>query len=571
MLFRQFYVFIVLWISFFNVFSQNLIHVNQLGYYTNSPKVAMVSEMDADSYTLRVASTNQVAYSGALATSALWNLSGENVQFADFSNFKSPGKYYLQIGSERSYPFYIGGDSALFDTLSIMTMKAFYLWRSSCIIEPQFSKFRGVNYARELGHLDSIVYIHRSVANDKRHAESEVIGSRGWYDSSDYGKYLVNGAYAVSFLGMAYELYPSYFKSLGLNLPESGNGVPDLLNELKWEIDWMFNMYDETEGGVYFKLSTLSFPKIVMPSKDNADRYMIGKSTSSALDFASTMAMAARLYAPYEDIFPGYSEKALELAEKAYNWAIKNPSKTFENPNDVSTGEYYDNEFSDEFFLANVQLFITTQKKIYYNNLKLVQSYDSPSWSNVNSIGLMELAIHLNELPDYVNKSQISVKTKGLYDNIYKLYYYSAGKLPLKRFENGSNGTVATNGAILGLAYKLTGNHKYLEAAHASFDYLLGRNSLDYCFVTDFGSRSPKRIHDRRSQADEIVQPLPGYLVGGPNLEQTTDCGQSSYPSRVYPARCYLDEFCSYSTNEISINWNAPLVMLVSEIVNSKN
>lgn len=556
------------WMMVFAGFSQNFIHVNQLGYTEKSVKHALITDMDAESFTIRVASTNQVVFSGHLEEQRLWTLSGENIQIADFSRFKTPGRYYVQIDSERSYPFSIG-DSLVYDTLAVWSAKAFYLWRASCEIEPMYSTFKGTSYARKMGHPDSVVYVHYSVANEKRHVESELSATKGWYDSGDYSKYVVNASYAVAFLGMAYEAFPEYYNKLYLNIPESGNDVPDILNELKWELDWMMSMFDNYDNGVYVKLSSLKFAKLVMPDADLQDRYMIGKSTASALDFASSMALASRLYAPYEKQFPGFSKKALELARKAYRWALKSPSVSFENPSDVSTGTYSDDDFSDEFFMASVQLFITTHEKEFYDNLKLVQSYDTPTWANVNSIGLMELALHLDELPGFVNKVQIQQKAQGLYDNIYKLYYYSVGKLPLKRFEWGCNGYVAANGAILGLAYQLTKDKKYLTAAHSAFDYLLGRNSLDYCFITRFGSRYPKRIHDRRSHSDGITMPLPGYLVGGPNLDQPTDCGQSSYPSSIYPARAYLDEFCSFSTNEIAINWNAPFVMLVGAIIES--
>ncbi len=550
-----------------NLYGLNFIHVNQLGYYSGSKKIALVSEMDAESFSIRLASTNQVVYSDRLPEARLWTMSGENVQCADFSSFKTPGRYYLQIGTERSNTFTIG-DTAVYDTLSVWAAKAFYLWRASCPIESQFATYKGIDYGREMGHPDTVVYIHRSVANEKRHAESEVSAPKGWYDSGDYSKYVVNAAFSASFLGLAYEAVPEYYNQLDLNLPESGNGVPDLLNELKWELDWMLSMFDETDGGVYFKLSSLRFAKMVMPNQDNMDRYMIGKSTSSALDFAATMAMASRLYAPYEDQFPGFSKKALECAIKAYNWALANPNRKFENPDDVFTGTYTDDEFSDEFFTASVQLFVTTHKQEYYDKIKLVQSYDSPTWYNVNSLGLLELALHLEELPSFVNKNQIKTKVQALYENIYKLYYYSVGQLALKKFEWGSNGTVAVNGAILALAYKLTGSERYLTASQAALDYLLGRNPIGYCFITRFGSRYPKNIHDRRSQSDGIRLPLPGYLVGGPNLDQPTDCGQSNYPSFTYPARAYLDDICSYSTNEIAINWNAPLVMLLGTIIN---
>ncbi len=563
-----------IWISIFlwvyisiNINAQNFIHINQLGYFANGSKVAMLTDMDADTYTLRLARNNQVVFSGMANPQKTWNSSGENIQMIDFSEFKTPGKYYVQIGTERSYPFEIR-QSGNYDSLAVWTMKAFYLWRASCPIEAKYATYMGVNYARQTGHPDTVVYIHKGVANEKRHIESEVNGTKGWYDASDYNKYVVNAGFSIQFIALLNELYPEYCKNLRLNIPETGNGVPDILNELKWELDWMLSMQDPTDGGVYFKLTTLAFSKMEMPSQDQDDRYMVGKSTSSALNFASSMAVAARLFAPYDSVFPNYSNKMLEAAKKAYEWAVIHPNSAFKNPEDVTTGEYGDNYFSDEFFLANVQLFISTGNKKYYDKIKFTQTYDSPTWHDENSLGLIEMAIHIDNLPQYVDKNQIGIKFKGLSESIYKQYYYNVGKVPIKKFEWGSNGVVATNGAIEGIAYKISGDTKFKEAAVASFDYLLGRNSLDYCFVTRFGTRYPHNIHDRRTQSDGITEPLPGYLVGGPNKDEMTDCGQTNYPSSIYPARAYLDDICSYSTNEIAINWNAPFVLLTGIIIN---
>ena len=169
----------VIFLSFFasTVWAQNFIHVNQLGYYPYSPKKALLTDLDADSYTLRVASSNRVVYSGRLEKERMWSLSGENIQIADFSEYNTPGRYYLQVGSERSYPFQISNEG-VYDEVSQWTIKAFYLWRASCAIDSAYADFKGVNYARKAGHPDTVVYIHPAVANEKRRVESEVSAPR---------------------------------------------------------------------------------------------------------------------------------------------------------------------------------------------------------------------------------------------------------------------------------------------------------------------------------------------------------------------------------------------------------
>jgi endoglucanase len=126
-------------------------------------------------------------------------------------------------------------------------------------------------------------------------------------------------------------------------------------------------------------------------------------------------------------------------------------------------------------------------------------------------------------------------------------------------FSWGSNSVAANQGMQLLIAFRLTQDSTYLRAALGNLDYLLGRNGTTYCFVTGFGNRSPQHIHHRVSGSDGITAPVPGLLAGGPNPGR--EDGVTTYPSSL-PALAYTDDQNSYASNEIAINWNAPLVFL---------
>src|SRR5690606_28514455 len=131
----------------------------------------------------------------------------------------------------------------------------------------------------------------------------------------------------------------------------------------------------------------------------------------------------------------------------------------------------------------------------------------------------------------------------------------------------GSN-AVALNQALLMLqGYHLEGDRALLDAAQSQLDWVLGRNPLGVSFVTGYGLRTPMHVHHRPSQADGIVEPVPGWLSGGPNPGQqdATDCAPVRYPSRV-PALSWMDHDCSYASNEVAINWNAPLVYVAAAV-----
>ena len=225
---------------------------------------------------------------------------------------------------------------------------------------------------------------------------------------------------------------------------------------------------------------------------------------------------------------------------------------------------------NDEWFWATCEMFITTKNEKYYKELDFFQKFESPKWNFVNTLGLISLRVHLDELPSCADKNIISRKFYTLANGLYNQYKFAGGKIALKKFEWGSNGDIAQIGAILGVAYMKENDSKFAEGMLSHFNYLLGCNPTEYSFVTMFGDKYPEKLHDRRMASDQLIHPVPGYLCGGSNPNQISDCGRNNYPS-LSPARCYLDEECSYSTNEIAINWNAPLVLLVGMVNNIYN
>ena len=117
-------------------------------------------------------------------------------------------------------------------------------------------------------------------------------------------------------------------------------------------------------------------------------------------------------------------------------------------------------------------------------------------------------------------------------------------------------------GVSLMYAYLLTGKDVYLTNAYRNMDYILGRNATGFCYVTGLGTKSPKHPHHRLSASDDIEDPIPGFLVGGPNPGQQDG---AFYPT-ASPDESYVDTEDSYASNEVAINWNAALVALASSL-----
>ena len=117
------------------------------------------------------------------------------------------------------------------------------------------------------------------------------------------------------------------------------------------------------------------------------------------------------------------------------------------------------------------------------------------------------------------------------------------------------------------MAHRITGDQKYLDAAAMFTDYIFGRNATGYSFVSGYGTKYSSNFHHRLLWADDNDEPFPGFVAGGPNGYMQDRGGVKmagvDYPD-THPARAYIDHTASYASNEICINWNAPLVMVLA-------
>lgn len=541
-----------------------LIKVNQLGFLPEAAKVAIVPNVAATSFKLVKAGTATEVFSGTLSAAAVWDASEESVKVADFSSVKTPGDYQLRVdGLADSHVFSIAPD--VYSALTAASIKAFYFNRSGIELLPEFAG----KFARPLGHPDTQVLIHPSAASDVRPAGTVVSSPKGWYDAGDYNKYIVNSGISTYTLLAAYEHFPELFNNQNLIIPESGNALPDLLDETLWNLEWMLTMQDPNDGGVYHKLTNKNFDGTVMPHQATSERYLVQKTTAAALDFAAVMAVASRVFAQYETQLPGLSAKMLKAAESAWEWANIHPAIVYEQPADVHTGEYGDKTLSDEFAWAAAELYITTRADGYYTALKPIDIFNSvPSWGNVQGLGWVSLAHHRNQLTAAADQTLIASRIKTLADNLLSAWYSSPYKVSMEKnnFVWGSNSGALNQAMVLVQAYRLNGKRDYLDAAQAQLDYVLGRNATDTSFVTGFGEKSTLHPHHRPSEADGIPEPIPGFIAGGaqPGQQDKGDC-DAVYPSSI-AAKSYLDNYCSYASNEIAINWNAPLVYVSAAI-----
>jgi len=551
--------------------SAQTIKLNQIGYSPKSTKVAIVpvqlskqaSKKTATAFQVIDSASNKVVFTGKLSKAKSWEYSGETVQQADFSELKAPGSYHLQLtDSVRSHPFVIAPRPLL--SVHDAAAKSYYFNRAGMAISTQ----HGGKFSRKAGHPDTSVKVHKSAASKSRPKGTILASPKGWYDAGDYGKYVVNSGISTYTLLTAYRDYPKFYQGRDLAITESGDDVPDILDEIKWNLDWLETMQD-LDGGVYHKLTALNFSAMTStPNGENSQRYVIGKSTSATLNFAAVMANASRVMQAYEAQFPDLATQYKTKALKAYQWAKKHPKKIFKNPSSVATGEYGDKRLSDEFAWAAAELFLLTKDQAYFDDFKKqkIEASENLSWSSVDGLAFLSLSKDAKSLLSPEQYSTISESVIDAADQHLNTYQKSAYAVAISEpdFVWGSNGDVLNNGLMLVEAYRLSGEQHYLEAAMSTVDYVLGKNPTGYSYVTGYGGLTPMNIHHRPSSSDNVVDPVPGFLAGGPHTGRQDGCEYEG----THPATTYSDVECSYATNEIAINWNAPLVYMLATAVN---
>lgn len=579
------------------------IRLNQVGFAFGQPKLAV--SLDSASTAEILDSKGKVVFStGKLEPRRIWSTSSDTGWRIDFSAFNSPGTYTLRLGSSVSHPFQISANP--FEGVAKSTIKAFWYNRSSYALK---SSYAG-QWARDAGHLDNAVIIHKSAKSPGRDSGSTFSSPGGWYDAGDYGKYVSNAGISTWTLLSLYESAPAYFDTLSLNVA-SGSSSSDLLNEILWELRWLLTMQDPYDGGVYHSVTTQGFPGLTaMPSADVAKRYAVFKSTTATLNLAAVTAYAARVFRS-QPALKQLSDSCLTASLRAFAWArdtttrydtflvsgvqkiapYNNTKRFFQRDSvykrfkptlDHGT-QYNDASASDERFWAAAELFLTTQQDSFATRDTLAaqiaktSTVATPTWSSTRGLGQLSLisnpslitgslaaskpkldSLILNAARPFIFTDWIDGKGKARVDTVRSNLY----SMPLLGMSWGSNGENATRGLLLWKAWQVSGDTTFKRASLDILDYLLGRNATSYSFVTGQGSKAPMNIHHRPSAGDGIAEPVPGFLVGGPsNMAISAGDGLKAQYSTI-PAKSYLDNVNSFATNEVAINWNAPMAFL---------
>jgi endoglucanase len=560
------------------------VRVNQVGYFPSLVKHAIYADSAASpQHWELVGASGAVAAKGETVFSGPDAASGEAVHLVDMSSFKQPGQgYKLRVGSETSYAFAIGRD--IYKKLKYDALAFFYHNRSNLPITMPYAG--DAKWTRPAGH-----------AGDKSIPCAPGTGctysldvTGGWYDAGDHGKYVVNGGISVWTLLNQYERAKHLGSSVGdfgdgkLNIPENKNGVPDILDEVRWEIEFLLRMQvpdgNPLAGMVHHKIHDEKWTALgLAPHEDPLKRFLRPPSTAATLNLAAVAAQAARIWKPIDQAF---STRCLAAAERAWEAAQAHPA-VFAPPNDnTGGGPYDDDKVTDEFYWAAAELFITTGKAPYKNfvmqspHFKVIPATtkegvaSAMTWQTIEALGTISLAV----VPNGLDAASIAalraalVKTaEGYLDAIETQGYRiplkpSGGKVPW-----GSNSFVLNNLIVIALANDFANKPKFLNGVVEGMDYILGRNPFAQSYVTGYGEKPLVNPHHRfwsHQVNDKFPTAPPGMVSGGPNSDLQDPYVQAAGLKGCPPLKCFVDNIEAWSVNEITINWNAPLAWVAA-------
>lgn len=536
------------------------IYENQIGYLASSPKIALVSSPTGLPFEILETESKKAVLSGMLKLAEPNDaLSGSTLWSADFSVIDATGLYFIAIsGIGNSDAFRIG--HRVYDALCRQSVAAFSIHRSGVALP----KAVAGKWARGACHAaDSVVY-SASGGDPIIHG-----ATGGWFDGSDYGKYVVNGGAAAGLLLTIREFSPDLFPDGSLPIPERANGVSDLFDEVRWELEFILRM-QTPEGGFYHKVTSLEPIAPILPEKDASQRYLFPISTAASAASCALLAKASRLDSPVDASFAAV---CLNSARTAWDFLSAHPNDGgFSNPPDVHTKTYRDIDDSDERFWAAIELYRATGEPAFQNAAVDIEKKRIPLlsasgyWGNVMPLAIASILKEKPEKIDPLLRDAAIQDLLSLANILMETIQKDGFRYSLKEgeFTWGSNGALLQNAFILILAHAASQKQEYRLAALDQLHIVLGRNPLSMCFVSGFGTRSPQHPYHLPSMTDKNDEPVPGLLVSGPDQTLGDSALKKTFLPESAPAADYIDSEESLSSNETDLTLNAVLAFVAA-------
>ncbi len=521
----------------------NAVHVNSVGFRPGSAKQATYAG-SASTFVVRSADDDSAVFPdtpGPVGPAINATDSGEpEVHVVDFSAFDVPGSYYLDVADVGTSSTFTIADDVFVEPFHA-AMLGMYGWRCGSAVS---FDWQGTTFGHDTCH------------------EQDGTATGGWHDAGDYGKYTNNGSFALGMMLLAWDHFRPKLENVALDGLDQNNGIPDYLDECAYQLGWLLSM-QYADGGVSDRITAVNFDGLsVMPEASTAPRNMAPTSTKATADLAAVAAHAARIFREFD---PDLAARAEQAAQNAWQFLLANPTPI---PPPVSgfTGSYgaggNPDPDTDDRLWAAAEIFETT------DDSGALAAFEQASkgftvepywdWDNLANLGIFTYLDSTREERDPAVVSRLTLVTKSTAGTLADTAASHAyGRSLGNTYNWGINGTIARTSLALVEASRLDPDNapRYLDAVSQQLGHLFGRNFFGRSMMTGIGHDPPAHPHHRPSIADGIDPPWPGLLVGGP-VPATVMGGATPPP----PAAQWTDDETNFTSNEVAINWNAPLI-----------
>ena len=569
----------------------NHLKVDQFGYLPLAKKIAVISNPQtgynsaepftpSSSYQIRKINNDAVVFRG---TPTAWNggathaQSGDKVWWFDFSAVQEAGSYYVydSLQKKRSYPFEIG--NTVYRNLLKQAARTFFYQRSGFAKQTPHAQNPWTDGAAFLGTQQDTDC--RLVTNTSATTSQNLQG--GWFDAGDYNKYVPFTYGPLVDMLLAYQENPVVWTD-DFSIPESGNGIPDLLDEVKWELDWLRRM-QQPNGSLLHKVSVTDFSATSPPSADTHVRRYGAASTDATATGAAVFALAAIQFKSLSDPqMQAYGNTLQTAAINAFAWANSNPAVLFNNTGFQSAAATYaDNDRLSRRVAASAFLFVLTGDNTYkaffdanYNQTHLMQwgfAYPFEATYQDALLYYARAAGATSSVKNAILSAYTASLKTGNSDNLPAYLNQSDAYRAFLKDDNytwGSNETKAHQGNMFFSmnTYNQDAANKisYRDAGMGFVHYLHGLNPTAYCYLTNmsgYGAEfsAPTMYHSWFGDGTVFdLNPPPGYLMGGANPTYTPDAAYSgpviSPPQNQPVQKSYKAWNTSYPENSWQLN-----------------
>jgi endoglucanase len=439
----------------------------------------------------------------------------------DFSALTAPGTYVIEVGAQRSDPFRI--DQGLYREALAAALKHFYFQRCRTKLEQPYASWHGDSFTR-----DALCHVHADIAwdyADYPKKQRKWQPRAGWHDAGNYEQYVPSTAPTVQALLMAYEDHPKLFADRDGNIPESGNRIPDILDEARWGLEWILSMQEPDTGGFRAREAVFEWSQ-GKPQDERTPHWIAGVGTASTAKAAAVLAQAARVYKQHDAAFARRCEKASRAA-----WAFlqKHPERILVDGKGSGQPLWDDStEFQETGarLIAAVEVWrsfrlreaLASANALISDPETQPERFFSGAWANLSRWGLMGLAFDA-QTPEGLRetaKQRLLAAAESARSRIEGSDGYRCAS-ELKDYYWGHNSNLLEKAHQLAVALRLDPSRSWLrEALRDQWHWILGRNPNGYSMVTRIG-KGPERLY--HTEWGNVKGPVPGYLLGGPNAK----------------------------------------------------